>query len=178
MSNPKPIGYVQLQWRDGRGHWKKPGGPNSDSLEVLCAALQPRLVRLRHDRSKVRIELGPDQIRVEDRECRLVRLSLLHSEPIPLMEDRKHVGCSFHRPTFDRSQFFCMAIEVFDHEDELPALTVHFFLDPEERTMPPFIIMSCGLVYRRDELLASVFERRHEEQCDRRHASAKNLSLN
>lgn len=94
------------------------------------------------------------------------------------MEDRERVGCNAHKPTFDRSQFFCTAIEMFDREDLAPALTIHLYLDPEERTMPPFIIMSCGLVYRRDELLASAFERRHEEECDRRHAAAKNLSLN
>lgn len=178
MGHPKPIGYVQLEWRDARGHWKKPGGPNSDSLETLCVAVRPALIRLRHDRTTARIELGPKQVRVEDQDCRRIRLSLLHSEPIPLTEDRKHVGCNVHRPTFDRSQFFCTVIEAFDDEDELPALTVHLYLDPEERTMPPLIIMSCGLVYRRDELLASAFERRHEEECDRRHPVTKNLSLN
>lgn len=178
MVDPKPIGYVRLEWRHERGVWQKPGGPHSDELERLCVDLREGLVRLRHDRVAARIELPSKQIIIQERACVGIRLSLLHSEPMPLVEKRADIGCCAHEAVFERSRFFCTVIEMFDDKGEAPALTIHLFLDPEERRMPPFYIGACGLVYRRDEVHASLFEHRHEAECDRHHPGARKLSLN
>lgn len=178
MAKVQPVGYVRLEWRDRRGVWQIPGGPISDSLEVICYGLRKTLTETRHERGTTRVDVEPGTIVAEQEEVRMIRVSLLYPEPLPFMGKVDDFNCPAHKPVFSRTSLFCFVMEFFDALDRLPVLTVHLFLDPEEREMKPLVILSCGMVFRRDQFLADVFDRMHGESCERRHSSRKDLLVN
>lgn len=86
MTNPKPIGYVQMQSREEMGLWKRPGGSNSLEFQWLFARLQQSLARLRHERDRASIVVRLEAVRIDGQECRSIRLSP------PLRADSAHGG--------------------------------------------------------------------------------------